>query len=1257
MRSQRIRGYVVLVVLLSLSGRVTEALGVDSLPRYRLTQVAGFASLVSDLNESGDVVGMQSRRAFVWKNGAMQFLPPIGNALSAESTAYSISDSGAIVGTAGGRAVIWRNGIPSDLGQVEWWQGLNIAYDINSIGQVSVMLSGRYDIFSTDMRAYRWEDGAFTDLGVFGRDYRGSPYTDAVAINESGWIAGNGHNTSYLWRDGVFAALSPLGGVSAYTTARVHDLNNGGAVAGESTDASGATRATIWRDGSAFGLPGTVTGFIPRSAWALNDFGWAVGNGSKNEILPNGYYYTSAFVFSESFGTRDLADLIDPSDPLYGNVRLTSARGINNRGQVIAESADGYTNASYLLTPISTCEEAECVWRQGRSGSFIDYVNWDPSAAPVETSRLRIVLDSSQTVSVPKVGSKVQELSVGTSGSGSTTLTLSMQGGATLETTSSFRHLGGDVKIGGTGVVKVGGALSVGDGEGTGGKLTFMDGVAAEVAGRVLVGRRSKGDLLITGANARLTALMEVVVGGESEGVVRVQSGGILSAPEITLGSQSGGHGILGVEGGGVRVGGLASSTQSGASRVDALDRMSIGVSGKGRLEVSDGFVRVGDSQDGVLDVGSQGEVKQSGASAGLVVGGASARGVVNLHAGGTWDFGTQPAGLAIEVRRGEVNARGEMKLQLATARGDEIGPLAQDSVLRLGGRVEVSAVPSSIAPGDARVAMVARRIELGGSSPLRVVGSSGEEVLLGGTTFKVPKIADGAAPGGSTFFMPETLRVPGGGNTGVAEYMALNFRAVQQGIASGAGPVVPTFGSIESTNHFIKSSAVLSAAYLASAIYDGSSIGSTLTAKGEGYKVLSAFDMEGLRAAAVQSISQPGEISIVIRGSSTGENWIANGSWIETVTSGRGSFEPNDTLVRYVHNLSSFSAGVFGANPDASIRFVGHSLGGALSLLLARSMGVDAYAFNAPPLAEAYGLFLEETSSIRSVKNVSGTDGLLNVRLIGDVVSSPVTRIPGIQPVGQTVTIDPVANAYRAMGADDSPLVRASRAQLLGATRDYYNSFRNSHSIASVLKELEEQQLKSVDTVSRDGQVVLTSDPNDYIAIPGEGPAQILLPTRVEGAVKEIEAVVSGGRVIPADPGLAHGYQFESSASSPAFAAVLFPLLDPRDQDYWVEILDEGDWVKIAEVKANSHLEFRPGGVHAFRVRGITDISDPVQIDNVFFGLVFENDGELSMRVAELSLDGNPVAVPEPATNRLLALGGALLLLANRRRNINKIT
>lgn len=299
-----------------------------------------------------------------------------------ESGAYDINDSGQVVGysylsSGEMHSILWNsNGaITAD------WRLVgthNYASAINNAGQIACNstpnghVSGRCPSL--------WENGKFiTYIGECG----GSSYVSA--INNAGQVAGWDANHPFIWKDGITTPLNELDSNSGVNQAL--DINNRGQIVGYSLTMKRTlkTHAVLWQNGKLkvlSKLPGSNNSI----ALGINKHGQAVGwsddsSGMRQAVLWEnrqiknlgtfdgnatkatninvrgtvvGYSYTTefgetpqhAFVWKND-KMIDLNKLL----PKNSGWELSTARAINNRGQIVGEGKFNGQQRAYLLTP------------------------------------------------------------------------------------------------------------------------------------------------------------------------------------------------------------------------------------------------------------------------------------------------------------------------------------------------------------------------------------------------------------------------------------------------------------------------------------------------------------------------------------------------------------------------------------------------------------------------------------------------------------------------------------------------------------------------------------------------------------------------------------------------------------------------------------------------------------------------------------------------------------------------------------------
>ena len=295
------------------------------------------APFPNSINDAGRVVGIYcgpqgAVRGFFWtpQQGAVDIgLPPdVPDNMAASVFPSNINNQDEIVGT-----VLSNTPNQQSRHYAFAWtsrQGMTVivnggdAVGINDPGQ---MTGG---LITNNYHAFLYLHGTMRDLGTI----PGAINSNAAAINNLGHIAGSAYIVepspahesvpALLWTGSQWRDLgTPAGDVLAYTSG----INNFDEIVGvpAATDASGEHYHAFEWNAQFTALPcPSGEGIRGCSASAINDAGTIVGATSH---AVNGIVWIAGQVFY-------LNALIDPNDPLRGQVYLLNAGSINNPGEI-----------------------------------------------------------------------------------------------------------------------------------------------------------------------------------------------------------------------------------------------------------------------------------------------------------------------------------------------------------------------------------------------------------------------------------------------------------------------------------------------------------------------------------------------------------------------------------------------------------------------------------------------------------------------------------------------------------------------------------------------------------------------------------------------------------------------------------------------------------------------------------------------------------------------------------------------------------
>lgn len=312
----------------------------------------------ADINNHGVVVGAMDRlpgfvpvRAFLWTgSGGSIDLGDLG--VFEFAHAVGINDANQVIGNAEvadpndplGHSIhgfFWESGAMTDLpplgGDAE-----SRAVAINELGEVLVASLDPAD--AARDRYYIWTRRRVTTIGRLSA-YPGGPAGFATSMNDARQVVGSaihrdGVERAFVWENGRFTDLGLAPGDDFFSIA--YRITNDGTILGEShafDDANGhgaRSQGVVWRDRALVRTIPPLPGSYVLAPIGVNASGTIVGYSG---------FPSSAFV---SFGGEaiDLNDLVPGARPLRF---LYQGTDVNDRGQIVVDGQFGC--CGYLLEP------------------------------------------------------------------------------------------------------------------------------------------------------------------------------------------------------------------------------------------------------------------------------------------------------------------------------------------------------------------------------------------------------------------------------------------------------------------------------------------------------------------------------------------------------------------------------------------------------------------------------------------------------------------------------------------------------------------------------------------------------------------------------------------------------------------------------------------------------------------------------------------------------------------------------------------
>ena len=348
----------------TLAALLLAAAGTAQAAQYTLVDIGAFSqnpagtTRVTDINNRGEVVGSSydnvGNAAFLYSGGTMQnlraSLAPFGTALGSSlytthSVAQGINDDGVVVGYAQFAdptiAFRWQNGAVTDLGSHNGWAWAPVG--VNNGG---------------DIVASRVYNGVYHP-GSGWTVLPSNPSFLPSVINDSGLLGGNlylgyAFHAALRKPDGSIVDLDPVGG-----NGNVHEINNAGQAAGTRAILSGE-RGFFWN-----GTAMQDIGLLYTPAPGFNTYSGAEGINALGQVV--GYSDTSPANTTPGcqsgsrhavlFSNGTLTDL-NLAIGAGSGWCLQYASAINDKGQIAGSgiAPDGLVHA-YLLNPVAAVPE------------------------------------------------------------------------------------------------------------------------------------------------------------------------------------------------------------------------------------------------------------------------------------------------------------------------------------------------------------------------------------------------------------------------------------------------------------------------------------------------------------------------------------------------------------------------------------------------------------------------------------------------------------------------------------------------------------------------------------------------------------------------------------------------------------------------------------------------------------------------------------------------------------------------------------
>ncbi len=338
-------------------------------PRYAMTDIGVLdGTNVSDafaISNAGHVVGVAYQlqptgnwRVFVWQKGKIHDQGNFGKADRTKMRVGGINDHGQWAGSA---EVIRID--PAAMHAILGHEGklTELASPAKTIWSGAVTINNHGEIAGTAFRtagggnlATCWKMDGPHLLGE--GMLPGGSYGSAVDINDHGQVVGISKNKegkihAFLWDGKVMQDLGTLKESSASSAAAINNL--GDIVGTSQTATRDVKHAVLWSGGKIIDL-GALPGDRSSAALDINLHGQVVGSADVASIARRTYADLVTGIGSTHAVTWIDKKIIDLNDciPADSGWDLLTARGINDKGQIIGTGRIGGNLRACLITPV-----------------------------------------------------------------------------------------------------------------------------------------------------------------------------------------------------------------------------------------------------------------------------------------------------------------------------------------------------------------------------------------------------------------------------------------------------------------------------------------------------------------------------------------------------------------------------------------------------------------------------------------------------------------------------------------------------------------------------------------------------------------------------------------------------------------------------------------------------------------------------------------------------------------------------------------